>query len=142
MAFIDAGGAIRLHNVYSGHNINLSPLSAEGFDPVRLTGKLEFMYNHIRMELLKVAIARPPAKSFGYKDYIVIAVFDKAIAVNTGLIPAVDRWQIMSPATLAPYLYEDVIYIAGRVCAITTGRTCFVWDPQIYGISVKAIQCQ
>ena len=142
MAFVDAGGAIRLHNVYSAHNVNLLPLSAEGFDPVRLTGKVEFMYNHIRTELLKVAIARPPAKSFGYKDYIVIAVFDKAIAVNTGLLPAAGRWQIMSPTTLAPYLYEDAIYVAGRVCAVTTGGTYFVWDPQTYGISVKALQCQ
>jgi hypothetical protein len=119
--------------VYNAIKVSLPPISAQGFEALPLPGSLLFTYNSATAKLLKLAIAKPPSRMYNYRDYIIVAVFNIAIALTTGDNPASSSWELMSPTTLAPDYYEDAISHADRRCAVTTGGTCFVWDPKTYG---------
>ena len=133
LASIDAQGEMHLQNVYNAVNIQLPPISAQGFEALHLQGTHLFRYNNAIAKLLKVAIAQPPSRLYGYRYCIVLVVFNIALAVNTGDNLAESSWTLMSPATLAPEYYEGLVCHGGRICVVTSGGTCLVWDPTSYG---------
>ena len=76
-------------------------------------------------------IADPPTKRHGYDDYYLIAVFDIRIAINAGGRNG-RGWRMLAAADLYPYTFEDVVRHLGRIFAVTSQGTCFIWLPS-YG---------
>ena len=88
-----------LMNVYSRQRIPLPKISecpeVEHTDDLRT-----FKYDHGECRLLKIAICRVPNRSWNYKNYQVVAIFDKLVAVlrcSTG-------WILLKNQ----FLYKDV----------------------------------
>ena len=67
-------------NVYTRQRIPLPKISecpeVEHTDDLRT-----FKYDHGDCRLLKIAICRVPNRSWNYKNYQVVAIFDKLVAV-------------------------------------------------------------
>ena len=83
------------------------------------------------MRLKKIAIADPPTKRRGYGDYYLIAVFDIRIAINAR--GSNDRgWRMLAATDLYPYTFKDAVRHLGRIFAVTSQGTCFIWLPS-YG---------
>jgi hypothetical protein len=84
------------------------------------------------MRLKKIAIADPPTKRRGYDDYYLIAVFDIRIAINTKGSNSIG-WHMLAATDLYPYMFEDVVCHVGRIFAMTSQGTYFIWVPS-YGM--------
>ena len=80
------------------------------------------------MRLKKIAIADPPTKRHGYDDYYLITVFDIRIAINARGSNG-RGWRMLAVADLYPYTFEDAVRHLGRIFAVTSKGTCFIWLP-------------
>ena len=110
-----------LVNVYTHHRVPLPKIS-DDCPEVEYTGILrEFKYDHGDCLLRKIAICRVPNRSWNYKNYQVVAIFDKIVAVLGGLT----RWILLKNQFLYTDEYCDAIEYEGLVFAATTRGIVF-----------------
>ena len=113
-----------LVNVYTRQWIPLPKISecpeVEHTDDLRT-----FKYDHGDCRLLKIAICRVPNCSWNYKNYQVVAIFDKLVAVLRGST----RWILLKNQFLYTDEYCDAIQYEDLVFAATTRGTVFAWNP-------------
>ena len=64
-----------------------------------------FKYDHGDCRLLKIAICRVPNRSWNYKNYQVVAIFDKLVAV----LPGSTGWILLKNQFLYTDVYCDAI---------------------------------
>ena len=88
-------------------------------------------YDDAYMRLKKIAIADPLTKRSSYNDYYLIAVFDIRIAISAGGSNG-RSWRLLAAAEIYPYTFEGVGRHLGRIFAVTSQGTCFIWLPS-YG---------
>ena len=89
-----------LVNVYTRHRVPLPKIS-DDCPKVEYTGILrEFKYDDADCRLWKKAICRVPNRSWNYKNYQVVAIFDKLVAVLRGST----GWILLKNQ----FLYKDV----------------------------------
>ena len=100
---------------------------------VEYTGILcRFNYDHGDYRLKKIAICRVPNRSWNYKNYQVVAIFDKLVAVLHGST----GWILLKNQFLYTDEYCDAIQYKGLVFAATTRGTVFAWNPYDFGMFV------
>ena len=120
-----------LVNVYTRQRIPLPKISecpeVEHTDDLRT-----FKYDHGDCRLLKIAICRVPNRSWNYKNYQVVAIFDKLVAVLRGST----GWILLKNQFLYTDVYCDAIEYEDLVFAATTRGTVFAWDPRSFGTFV------
>src|ERR671910_745995 len=107
-----------LVNVYTRQRIPLRKISecpeVEHTDDLRT-----FKYDHGDCHLLKIAICRVPNRSWNYKNYEVVAIFDKLVAILTHSM--VRRpWILLKNQFLHTDEYCDAIEYEDLVFAATT----------------------
>ena len=118
-------------NVYTRQRIPLAKISecpeVEHTDDLRT-----FKYDHGDCRLRKIAICRVPNRSWNYKNYEVVAIFDKLVAVLRGST----GWILLKNQFL--YMMSTVMQFNTRalVFAATTRGTVFAWDPRSFGTFV------
>ena len=78
-----------------------------------------FKYDHGDCRLWKIAICRVPNRSWHYRNYVVVALFDKLVAVLRGLT----GWILLKNQFLYTDEYCDAIQYKGLVFAATTRGT-------------------
>ena len=106
-------------NVYTRHRVPLPKISAD-CRKVEHTGIVRmFKYDHGDCLLQKIAICRVPNHSWNYKNYQVVAIFDKLVAVLRGLT----GWILLKNQFLYTDVYCDAIEYEGLVFAATTRGT-------------------
>ena len=120
-----------LVNVYTRQRIPLPKISecpeVEHTDDLRT-----FKYDHGDCRLRKIAICRVPNHSWNYKNYQVVAIFDKLVAVLRGST----RWILLKNQFLYTDVYCDAIEYEDLVFVATTRGTVFAWDPRSFGTFV------
>ena len=110
-------------NVYTRQQIPLPKISE--FPEVEHTDDLRtFKYDHGDCRLLKIAICRVPNRSWNYKNYQVVAIFDKLVAILRGST----RWILLKNQFLYMDVYCDAIQYEGLVFAATTRGIVFAWN--------------
>ena len=131
VVYIGSNYEWELVNVYTHHWVPLPKIS--DCLEVEHTGILrEFKYDHADCRLWKIAICRVPNRSWNYKNYQVVAIFDKLVAVLRGSA----RWILLKNQFLYTDEYCDAIQYEGLVFAATTRGTVFAWDPRSFGTFV------
>jgi hypothetical protein len=100
-----------------------------------------YYYQHARIELLKIHIAKKPSKFCKEWHYNAIAVFDKFIA--TIECPYQKDWTILRNDYLAPATYVDAFSIGNspecmtRIYAVTEPRgDVLLWEPSKWSKSI------
>ena len=73
-----------------------------------------------------------PNLSWNYNNYEVVAIFDKLVAVLSGLT----RWILLKNQFLYMDEYCNAIQYEGLVFAATTRGTVFAWNPYAFGTFV------
>ena len=74
-----------LVNVYTRDRVPLPKISTD-FPEVEHTGIVRtFKYNHGDCLLRKIAISRVPNRSWNFNNYEVVSIFDKLVAIVSGL---------------------------------------------------------
>ena len=114
-----------IHNIYTGTDVAVAPLSNVGFGHVNLE-TLVMHYAGALATMKKIALAKPPTRLGKYADFRLIAVFDIAIAMTQSHL-AGNAWYVLPAACLYPYKYEAAMYHACQVFAVTDHGDCFVW---------------
>ena len=118
-----------LVNLYTHHRVPLRKISAD-CPEVEHTGIVHTLkYNHGDCLLRKIAIRRVPNRSWNYKNYEVVVVLDKLVAVLCGST----RWILLKNHFLYTDVYCDTIEYEGLVFASTTHGTVFAWNPDAFG---------
>ena len=127
-----------LVNVYTRQRIPLPKISecpeVEHTDDLRT-----FKYDHGDCRLLKIAICRVPNRSWNYKNYQVVAIFDKLVAIFDKLVAVLrgsTGWILLKNQFQYMDVYCDAIEYEGLVFAATTRGTVFAWDPRSFGTFV------
>ena len=119
-------------NVYTHHRVPLQKIS-DDCPEVEYTSILrEFKYDHADCRLRKIAICRVPNRSWNYKNYDVVAIFDKLVGVLDGFT----RWILLKNQFLYTDEYCDAIQYEGLVFASTTHGNVFAWNPYDFGTFV------
>jgi len=118
-----------LHNIHSSAAIPVDPFSTIGIGLADWLGLNTYDDAYVRLK--KIAIADPPTKRRGYDDYYLIAVFDIRIAINARGSNG-RGWRMLAATDLYPYTFEDAVRHLGRIFAVTSQGTCFIWLPS-YG---------
>jgi len=91
VVYIGSNCEWELVNVYTRHRVPLPKISAHCLE-VEHTGNVRtFKYDHGDCRLRKMAICRVPNRSWNYKNYDVVAIFDKLLAVLDGFT----RWILL-----------------------------------------------
>src|SRR5215216_1051020 len=120
-----------LVNVYTRHQVPLPKITdcpeVEHTDDLRT-----FKYDHGDCRLRKIEICRVPNRSWDYKNYEVVAIFDKLVAILT----STPRWILLKNKFLYTDEYCDAIQYEGLVFAATTCGTVFAWNPYGFGTFV------
>ena len=102
-----------LVNVYTRHRVPLPKISecpeVEHTDDLRT-----FKYDHGDCILRKIAICRVPNRSWNYKNYQVVAIFDKLVAVLRGST----GWILLKNQFLYTDVYCDAIEYEGLLCLL------------------------
>ena len=120
-------------NVYTRHRIPLPKISE--CPEVEHTNDLRtFKYDHGGCRLRKIAICRVPNRSWNYKNYEVVAIFDKLVAVVTDSTAC--PWIFLKNQFLYMDEYCDAIAYERLVFAATTCGTIFAWHPRSFGTFV------
>ena len=91
-------------------------------------------YDHGGCRLRKIAICRVPNRSWNYKNYEVVAIFDKLVVLVTDSM--VRPWILLKNQFLYTDEYCDAIGYEGLVFAATTRGTVFAWHPSCFGTFV------
>ena len=71
-------------NEYTRHRVSLPKISAHCPEVEHTNDLRTFKYDHGDCRLRKIAISRVPNRSRNYKNYQVVAIFDKLVAVLRG----------------------------------------------------------
>ena len=112
-------------NVYTRDRVPLPKISAD-CPQVEHTGIVcTLKYDHGDCLLRKIAICRVPNRSWNYKNYQVVAIFDKLVAFLTSS----PRWILLKNQFLYTDEYCDAIEYEDLVFAATTRGTVFAWNP-------------
>ena len=115
-------------NVYTRQRIPLPKISecpeVEHTDDLRT-----FKYDHGDCRLRKIAICRVSNRSWNYKNYDVVSIFDKLVAALDGFT----RWILLKNQFLYTDEYCDAIEYEDLVFDATTHVTVFAWDPRSFG---------
>ena len=119
-----------LRNIHSSLAVPVDPFSTIGIGLPDWLGLNA--YDDANMRSKMVAIADPPTKRRGYDDYYLIAVFDIRTAINARGSNS-RGWRMLAATDLYPYTFEDAVRHLGRIFAVTTQGTCFIWLPS-YGM--------
>ena len=91
VVYIGSNCEWELVNVYTCHRVPLPEISAH-CPEVEHTGNVRaFKYDHGDCLLWKIAICRVPNRSWNYNNYEVVAIFDKLVAILSGLT----RWTLL-----------------------------------------------
>ena len=94
-----------------------------------------FKYDHGGCRLRKIAICRVPSRSWNYKNYEVVVIFNKLVVVITD--STVRPWILLKNQFLyTDDEYYDAIEYEDLVFASTTRGTVFAWDPRSFGTFV------
>ena len=118
-------------NVYTRRQVPLSKIS--DYPEVEYTSILHtFNYDHGDCHLEKIAICRVPNHSWNYRNYHVVAIFDKLVTILT----STPRWILLKNQFMYMDEYCDVIQFEGLVFAATTRGTVFAWNPYGFGMFV------
>ena len=120
-----------LVNVYTHQGIPLPKIS-ECLEVEHIDDLHAFKYDHGDCRLWKIAICRVPNRSWNYKNYQVVAIFDKLVVVLRGLT----GWILLKNQFLYTDEYCDAIQYEGLVFAATTRGTIFAWHPRCFGMFV------
>ena len=121
-----------LVNVYTRHRVPLRKIS-DDCPKVEYTGILrEFKYDHADCYLRKIALCRVPNRSWDYKKYEVVDIFDKLVAVVTASMAR--PWILLKNQFPYTDVYCGEIQYEGLVFASTTHGTVFAWDPRSFGM--------
>ena len=132
VVYIGSNCEWELVNVYTHDRVPLPKISAD-CPEVEHTGIVcTFKYNHGDCLLRKIAISRVPNRSWNYNNYEVVAIFDKLVAVVSGLT----GWILLKNQFLYTNKYCDAIEYEGLVFAATTRGTVFAWHPRCFGTFV------
>ena len=118
-----------MHNIHSSAAVLVDPFSTIGIGLPDWLGLNT--YDDAYMRLKKIAIADPPIKRHGYDNYYLIAVFDIRIAMNARGSNG-RGWRMLAAVDLYSYMFEDGVRHLGRIFAVTSQGTCFIWLPS-YG---------
>ena len=119
-------------NVYTRDRVPLPKISAD-CPKVEHTGIVcTFKYDHGDCLLWNIEICRVPNYSWNYNNYEVVAIFDKLVAVLSGLT----GWILLKNQFLYTDEYCDAIQYEGLVFAATTRGTVFAWNPYDFGTFV------
>ena len=113
-----------MHNIHSSAAVSVDPFSTIGIGLPDWLGLNT--YDDAYMRLKKIAIADPRTKRRGYDDYYLIAVFDIRIAINARGSNG-RGWRMLVAADLYPYTFEDTVRHLGRIFAVTSQGTYFIW---------------
>ena len=84
--------------------------------------------------MVKIAICRVPNHSWNYKNYQVVAIFDKLVAFLTD--STVRPWLLLKNQFLYTDEYCDAIKYEDLVFAPTTRGIVFAWDRCCFGTFV------
>ena len=120
-----------LVNVYTRQRIPLPKIS-ECPEVEHTDDLLTFKYDHGDCRLQKIAISRVPNRSWDYKNYDVVSIFDKLVAV----FASTDGWILLKNQFLYTDEYCDAIQYERPVLAATARGTVFAWDPYCFGTFV------
>ena len=124
VVYIGSNCEWELVNVYTRDRVPLPKISAD-CPEVEHTGIVRtFKYNHGDCLLRKIAISRVPNRSWNYNHYEVFAIFDKLVAVVSGLT----RWILLKNQFLYTDEYCDAIEYEGLVFAATTHGAIFCME--------------
>ena len=85
-----------------------------------------FKYNHGGCRVRKIAICQVPNHSWDYKNYEVVAIFDKLVAVTAFMARP---WILLKNQFLYTDEYCDAIAYECLVFAAATRDTVFAWNP-------------
>ena len=118
-----------MHNIHSSPAVPVGPFSTIGIGLPDWLGLNT--YDDAYKRLKKIAIADPSTKLCSYDDYYLIAVFDIRIAINAKGHNG-RGWYMLATADLYAYNFEDVVCHVGRIFAVTSQGTYFIWLPS-YG---------
>ena len=132
VVYIGSNCEWELVNVYTRHRVPLPKISAHCPEVEHIGNVCTFKYDHGNCHLLKIAICRVPNRSWNYKNYDVVAIFDKLVAVLTSM----PRWILLKNQFLYTDEYYDAIEYKGLVFAATTRGTVFAWHPSSFGTFV------
>ena len=91
-----------------------------------------FKYDHGDCRLRKIATCRVPNRSWNYRNYVVVAIFDKLVAVLLGST----GWILLKNQFLYTDEYGDAVAYEHLVFAATTHGTVFAWNPHAFGMFV------
>ena len=119
-------------NVYTCHRVPLRKISADCPEVEHIGILRTFKYDHDDCLLWKIAIFRVPNRSWNYRNYVLVAIFDKIVAVLRGST----QWILLKNQFLYTDVYYDAIQYEGLVFASTTHGTVFAWDPRRFGTFV------
>ena len=118
-----------LVNVYTSNRLPLPKIS--DCPEVEHTGILcTFKYDHGDCLLWKVAICQVPSRSWNFKNYEVVSIFDKLVAILRGST----RWILLKNQFLYTDVCCDAIQYEGLVFASTTHGTI------LHGILVVSVR--
>ena len=110
-------------NVYTRHWVPLPKII--DCPEVEHTDDLHtFKYDYGDYRLWKIAICRVPNRSWNYKNYDIVPIFNKLVAVLDGFT----RWILLKNQFMYTDDYCDAIEYEGLVFAATTRGTVFAWN--------------
>ena len=121
VVYIGSNCEWELVNVYTRDRVPLPKISADCPEVEHIGIVRTFKYDHADYLLWKIAICRVPNRSWNYKNYEVVAIFDKLVAVLCGST----RWIFLKNQFLYTDEYCDAIQYKGLVFAATTHGTVF-----------------
>ena len=145
IAFAQRPGRWYLQNVYTMVQVELPPVQRVEIDQYEAEWypcpPFTYYYQHARIELLNIDIAKKSSKFGEQWHYNAIAVFDKFIA--TIECPYQKDWTILRNDYLAPATYVDAFSITNslegmsRIYAVTEPRgDVLVWEPSKWSKSI------
>ena len=130
VVYIGSNCECELVNVYTRDRVPLPKILAD-CPEVEHTGIVRtFKYDHGDCLLRKIAICQVPNRSWNYNNYEVVAIFDKLVAVVSGLT----GWILLKNQFLYTDVHCDAIEYEDLVFAATTRGTV------LHGILVGSVR--